>query len=341
MRDCCISGIPSFTPGYAIQPSSPLIDTAAPGAQPSPRARRLAIVGGQTKDNFNTTCYLRKRSGCEWKKPLTQIPEALNESSICETDDGFLMVGGHINNQSSSHCHQFYTKTISWKRMADMPCSRHCTAAIRFAKKVYVLGGVVRLDSERKFSIADYCHSIDLHSNTWRRHKRMKQGMVYPISVPINSCIYVLFNDDEVANRSIVTGNKLTLQMYDIETRKWSYGASLPYGVGRTWGASAIAINDTMLVAGGVDRICAQYLPATNTWIKMNRMNLQHHYGCLSVHRDTVLLLGGQYHDGMAGKPKMSKAVEEYDLGKDHWKVSDIKLPLGLCLHHSVLLDLP
>ena len=43
--------------------------------------------------------------------------------------------------------------------------------------------------------ILSHCESIRLSNNTWSTHPPMRQGMMRPIAVPINTTIYVLFED--------------------------------------------------------------------------------------------------------------------------------------------------
>ena len=117
---------------------------------------------------------------------------------------------------------------------------------------------------------------------------------------------------------------------------KWSHSAPLLDDMDGTHGAGAVAINGAMLVAGGGYRICAQYVPNTNTWTKMSGTNLKHNYGCVIVHDDNVLVLGGA-----VGGRKLSKTVEEFDRDTKRWNMSDMELPVGLWIHHAVLLHLP
>ena len=58
-------------------------------------------------------------------------------------------------------------------------------------------------------------------------------------------------------------------------------------------------------------------------------------YASMIVHMNKVLVVGGEH-----GHMKFDRAVQAYDPATQTWTVSDIKLPLGLTMHHTVLIDI-
>ena len=295
----------------------------------------LAAACGHIDDvTPNTVIWVQARSGQGWKQ-LTTLPEFRSNVTVCQTKDGFLVVGGTIGGKACNHCHHFIAQSREWKRLADMVTARHGAAAVLLGDDVFVIGGAVGVGEEME--ILSHCESIRLSSNTWSTHPPMRQGMLLPISVPINTTIYVLFNDHPY-NKVNQVGGERSLQLLDTTTSRWSHGAPLPDDVGKTLGAGAVAINDTVLVAGGEDRICVQYLCHTNTWVSLKGPELIHFYGSLVVHNDKVLLLGGRWEANEGWE--YHKECEEYDEDSDSWKASDSKLPVGLDGHQAVLLDI-
>ena len=296
----------------------------------------LTVVGGFIDDKtLNDDIWVQPTSDQGWKQ-LTKLPERRRNVTFCQTRDGFLVVGGTAGgNKGCNHCHHFVAKSREWKRLADMITGRGGVAAVLLGDDVFVIGGAV--GHIEGIKILSNCESISLSSNKWSTHPPMRQGIVRPISVPINTTIYVLLVDDPI-NKENQEGNARTLQILNTMTSEWSYGAPLPDDVGETWGASAVAINDTMLVAGGEDSICVQYVCKTNIWVTLKGPELVHHCGSLVVHDDKVLIVGGM----CIGNDEWERHIEteEYELESNTWKVSDTKMPVGLSSHCAVLLDI-
>ena len=165
----------------------------------------------------------------------------------------------------------------------------------------------------------------------------MPQAMIAPITTIIDNNIFVLFNDSPT-NKPSQRGDDISLHRYDPPTDRWSPEPSLPRDFGRTWGAKAVAVGSTMLVAGGGENICARFDVNTRQWSKLALGLPIHNYGSLVVSAGRVFLAGGQiYKDG----DLLSDIIDEYIVARDRWVDTGARLPTPLWNHHAVTLDLP
>ena len=78
-------------------------------------------------------------------------------------------------------------------------------------------------------------------------------------------------------------------------------------------GYSMVVMDDKLYVAGGDYKICASYNIATDVWSTLNSPNCAHLYGPLVCDNNKLFLLAGR------------AAVEEHDLEKQVWMISDFK----------------
>ena len=89
-----------------------------------------------------------------------------------------------------------------------------------------------------------------------------------------------------------------------------------------------IAVQGRLLVAGGSNKIFAQYDPTTDTWTTLNPPVIKHHLGALVLLDQKVYLIGGNEED----------RVEEYDLNAKYWSICEFRLPQKLQnLHAEVM----
>ena len=179
---------------------------------------------------------------------------------------------------------------------------------------------------------------FNMGTYTWRTCPRMLQEMRYPIVSVLDNRIYVLFNTCPGNVGSVHPmirrkGNRLAhapirFQCFDVDQSVWSWKASLPLTVPTTRGAVAITVNHQIYVLGGEARLCLLYDPALDSWRSLPGCLRQHCYGSAFLHRDRIMLCGGQQNE------QDTDVIEELSL-KDHtWQMSDMKLPHPLSEHH-------
>jgi N-acetylneuraminic acid mutarotase len=85
-----------------------------------------------------------------------------------------------------------------------------------------------------------------------------------------------------------------------------------------------VAFQNQLFVLGGKAKVCVKYKPESDTWTILQGPALLHHYGAAVVLKGKIMILGGSNSD----------KVEEYDVKKDEWKLSDMKLPIGMQQSH-------
>ena len=69
--------------------------------------------------------------------------------------------------------------------------------------------------------------------------------------------------------------------------------------------------------------IAARYTPATDTWTLLKQPSIEHRFGSACASNGCIYLCGGGWNAS-------SDAIEEYDIEKDEWTVSTMKLPQPL-----------
>ena len=111
-------------------------------------------------------------------------------------------------------------------------------------------------------------------------------------------------------------------EIYDYETGKWSYAASMHYK--RSGHSATLLNNGNVLVAGGsADNAlelnkCEIYEPKENRWIEIDSLNLaRYSHNAILLNNNNVLISGGQnYH--YSGGPWLS-SCEIYDFSNNKW----------------------
>jgi hypothetical protein len=149
---------------------------------------------------------------------------------------------------------------------------------------------------------------------------------MFPITTKIANTVYVVLSTYP-HNNSQRVNNTIPLHSYDATTDKWNVLAQLPSAVTNTNGASAVAIQNQLYVVGGQAKLCLTYKPVSDTWIILQSPSLGHNYGAAVIFKGKIMILGGS-----------SDQIEEYDLLKDEWQISHIKLPCSMNYHHAVTL---
>ena len=272
-----------------------------------------AIVGGQVFENVKHVVWTLDKS----RKfvELCDLPSVLTKRhSACKCPQGFAVTGG----ENSDICIIFNASTKSWSTLQKMPTKRHRHGSLCLKNVLYVIGGGP--DGAKSASV-DY---LLLNFGNWQRGVDLPIAVQGPLVAGINNTPYLL--DAESTKQ---------LLKFDLKRKMWDKLASLP--VDRAcWGVSMTAVNSAKLcVAGGLDKICAWYSTATDTWSIGQALRKEHNYGSLLVHDHTLLILGGRYH------PFGTDEVEELDLADGSWSVSNIKMPASLIHHHAIVLDIP
>ena len=256
-------------------------------------------------DEVNKVCYKLDQSKQMVK--LCDIPVDLKQRhSICETNVGFALTGG----ESSDLCMMFIASSKFWVRLQNMIRKRYSHGSICVRDVLYVIAG---WESNNK---AKSVHYLEIKRGSWQHGPDLPCVMVWPNVASVNDRIYVL--------------NPETRQFWglDFDRNMWVEKASFPT---QCIGTRMASVNGQLLVAGGLERLCAWYTPGTNTWCQGQQPNVPHSYGSLAHCNDKILLLGGIDRD----------EVEELIIEDGSWSVTDINMPAKLYLHFALMLDIP
>jgi N-acetylneuraminic acid mutarotase len=155
----------------------------------------------------------------------------------------------------------------------------------------------------------------------------MLQKLIFPITTNIANTVFVILSTHS-QNAKQRVNNNISLQSYDTSTDTWKFLAPLPSSITDTDGASAVAIQNQLYVVGGRAKLCLQYNPVSNTWAILQNTALQHYYGTAVILKGKIMLLGGSTSD----------QIEEYDMEKNEWQLSSMRLPSKMQQHQTIIL---
>ena len=109
-----------------------------------------------------------------------------------------------------------------------------------------------------------------------------------------------------------------------MKEREWQLKSLLPRGAPDTQGSKMVSVNNSLLLVGGHQKICAQYAILSDTWTLLTQPSLYHNFGGVLLYDNRIYLLGG----GSGNSPIAD--IEEYDIKSDTWTISSLKMPKGL-----------
>ena len=144
---------------------------------------------------------------------------------------------------------------------------------------------------------------------------------LHPIVGCVGHNIYVTY--------STFPGNELTteektLQCFDSSTSSWSFKASIPATVMRTYGTSAVSLDHRMFVLGG-PKICLSYDTREDAWTILTPPLKIHLLGAAVYLKGKIILCGGNNERGLS-----SDSSESYDPETNTWVLLPVKLPRSL-----------
>ena len=122
----------------------------------------------------------------------------------------------------------------------------------------------------------------------------------------------------------MVGNDSKKLQCYMIKEKTWQFKCSVPSHAPRTLASCMLHLDGCLYLVGGY-QLCARYTINTDSWTLLNAPRLQHSYGSAAVSGNKIYLLG---HNDTENTD-----VEEYDIEKDEWTTTGLKLPqyLSFC----------
>ena len=236
---------------------------------------------------------------------LPKLPKCPLWLSICQTPGGFAVTGGN----DSVICSMYVLATNSWVQLVAFPLVQYFHGSIYFGGMIFVFGGWI------SGVLSSSVQSLHLDGGEWNVEPNLPHAVGFPAVACVDSRIFLL---------DIDTGKLLHL---DVNMKVWSHKQNLPGGSCNR--ARMIAVDDNLLVAGGLHKTFARYNPSTDTWTTGNRPALEHDLGGLVYTNGKVYLIGGQNED----------RVQEYSLDNMSWAVCSIKVPKKVGNLYAFALD--
>ena len=278
----------------------------------------IAVVGGEDDDGkVSRECW-------EVNHPdkivhLYDVPaEDLSIcASICTFPQGFLITGG----LDSRMCMMFIASSKVWARLQDLQVERCAHGSIYIKGVLYLLGGYLGKSTNGNWKQSDFLDSMAIKDKKWENGPKIPLAVQYPKLSNLGQNVYLL---DEVTNQ---------LLLFDVDKNVWKQLASLSKESKYCSGVSMITGRGKLLVAGGVNRVCAWYNADTNTWCTCQQPLQVHKYGALAYHNNKFLLLGGNFNGG-------TDEVEEYNIDENKWSMCSYKIPKKIHLHHALVLTM-
>ena len=169
---------------------------------------------------------------------------------MCKIPQGFVITGG----ADSCLCIMFIASTKSWVRLQDILEKRQCHGSVCVKEVLYLLGGY--LGKYKKGNTPSNCvDSVIMKDGSWESGPNLPLGTKFPKVSECNEGVYLLDAEDSKK-----------LFRLDVTADVWRELAPLPVEQ-RCQGISMTSANRRLLVAGGVNMICAwfnmEYWPAT------------------------------------------------------------------------------
>ena len=292
--------------------------------EPEPWAGHcILVLGGMNSDQTvnKQTWMINLKSGKSIEK--TSLPNEMSElfvPAMCNTSKGALFAGGaskyenNIFSCAKTQCIIYHKANDIFESLPDLPTKSVAATAVCKDTKVYVIGGAD--DHKRKM----VC--LDITTMTWNTCPDLLQGLVFPLAGCVGSSIYVIFSttpDNEL------TAQGITLQCFDTKTSSWSFKASIPDAVKKTYGATTVTIDHRLFVVGGQEKMCLSFDTREDSWTILTPPLKECLYGAAVCLKGKIILCGGTNGDYMP-----SDVIESYDPETNAWTVLPVQLPKPL-----------
>ena len=275
------------------------------------------ILGGWDQNNALVTTIYRVDMKCETVEVAGELPDELLKfhPARCVTPSGalFSASGGTNNDDSSktSDCIMYDVKTKSLSRLPSVPSPRLAAGAAAFASKVYMIGGEHNYKNLSCF---------DLNSQLWKKCQDLVSGVEHPIVCSVGKNIYALTQTWVGEGSYYKEGDPIIFQCYNTEEDEWSVLTSPPSHVTDTDGACVVVVWANIYIIGGQDKLCISYSTTEDVWRTHEQPSAVHRDSAAALVDGKIVLCGGSFSD----------TIEVFDLYKNTWHTSTLKLPQNL-----------
>ena len=215
---------------------------------------------------------------------------------------GFLQPGGQTTNKVA----RYDIRRDRWRLVAPLPLAVNHAAATSWGGKLYVHGGFASPTGLE--SATNRLFEYEPGSDRWTELPGSTVPRAAHALHAIDGKLYA------AGGANSQTDQLTSLEIYDIESRTWSAGASMP--TGRNHVASA-TVDDRMYVLGGrppfnLD-VVERYDPATGAWTTVAPMHVPRSGFAAAVVGRRIVAFGGEAGGGTIAP------VEAYDVDADAW----------------------
>ena len=230
--------------------------------------------------------------------------------SVCMYEGvGLVLTGGKCNKYK---CEIYCVAANVWKKLSNLRTPRYWHVSVCIRKELFIFGGSVS-DGEGASANVEYLDMTKL-SKSWQPAPSIPTAVGSPKVAYINANVFLMGDKSD------------QLYHFDAVAKVWRSRAELPHSPGH--GFSMASDNESIYVAGGINKLCYKYNPTTEAWTQLRCPLLEHNYGALVFHDSNLLLVSGM----------MSGDIEEYDIEDGTWSTAPYGFTrqTGECLAFSM-----
>lgn len=278
---------------------------------------RILLVGGRGEEDL-PTCFIYDPRTKRWSQ-TGDLPWAGDGVGAVMLNNGKVLATGGRNQytkKSVSSCALYDPNTGVWTSTTNMINSRSGGYPLLLRDGRVLCAGGYSTDPEAINDVLGTCEIYDPETKEW--------SPTGNLNLPRNKHFLVLLNNGKVlAAGGMQFGSAMvslvSCELYDSNTRVWTYTGSLPIPTGM--GAGVLLLDGRFLATGGLNlggradngkawARCEIYDPATEQWTSIANLNVaRDHHAIALVHDRTVLVSGGR-----TGQSRYLSSCELYQL---------------------------
>ena len=263
---------------------------------------KLYMVGGKTSSSHVNDVYVYDPgdpidpNDDLWDSAPSLPGDAVENPAVEAFNGKIYSFGGSTEPFSGAvnTAFEFNPTTSVWTPLANMPTARGGANATVLNDKIYVLGGLGN-DGASLNTVEIY----DPLTGAWSTGSALQTRRDNPGAAVIDDLLYVFGGRTRNADGSTNNGALNTMEIYDLATEEWVFGASMPNGR-RTM--SVGTIDDRIQVIGGEGgsslSLNQEYNPGTGDWQTLPEIITPRHGAAFGTIDDVVYVAAGGSETG-------------------------------------------